>query len=107
MLNKSVPFIIVCLLAGACREKTDMKESMEVGTFFQKVQTTITSSLAGSGLLSDDVRDMLVTGDSQVWVATAAGVCSTFDGEGWHPYLDGAPGADNSTLALAQDKDGR
>lgn len=103
-INKSVPFIF--LLLGGCRGNVDVKESMEVGTFLQKIQTTITSADVGSGLLSNDIRDILVTADGQVWVATAAGVCSTFDGQGWHPYVDGAPGADNAVIALTSDAAG-
>jgi len=85
----------------------DLKESMEVGQFLQKIQTTITSTMEGSGLLSDDVRDILVTDDGEAWIATDKGVCSTFDGQGWHPFLDGAEDADNSIIALTRDSEGR
>lgn len=96
-----------CFILGACRDKEDLKESMEVGQFLQKIQATLTSTMAGSGLLSDDVRGMLVTEDGEVWIATDKGISSTFDGQGWHPYLDGAQGADNSIIALTRDSEGR
>jgi hypothetical protein len=107
MKNKLTLFACACLLIGACRGKIDLKESMKVGQFLQKIQLTITSTMEGSGLLSDDVRDILVTDDGEAWIATDKGVCSTFDGQGWHPYLDGAEGADNSVVALTRDSEGR
>jgi len=106
MRKSIIGALFMLLFLGACREKVDTKESMEVGSFLQKVQTTLTKDMVGSGLLSNDVRDILVNEEGEVFVATAEGVCSTFDGGGWHPYVDMAPGADNSIIALTQDREG-
>ncbi len=95
------------LLIGACREKAEEPgiESMEVGSFPQKFQATITKGTGANTLLSNDVRDILVKENGEVFAATASGVCSSFDGGGWwHSYVDGA--GDNSIIDLAQDKEG-
>jgi len=104
MKKSIIFFLFMFLLLGACREKVDTRESMEVGHFVQKIQTTLTSGMVGSGLLSNDVRDILVNEEGEVFIATAKGVCSTFDGGGWHPYLH--EGGDNSIIALTRDREG-